>query len=185
MVHKCFDHDCNCHWLQRRQFQAVEDQELQNLQHCGYYAQDENRHIVNCQHCEKGWSAKDMVLSYMKNLHDIHLSHFPENDIQKLKTMILRHQIHGMPGQQNPAIINAAYNHHIHCKNCFDKEAAKTSSNMKFENAMSESSNDSRHLSNSNSACDLTEQKGKSKCGRKRTTNNVSVDTDILRNKGE
>ena len=28
MVHKCFDHDCNCHWLQRRQFQAVEDQEL-------------------------------------------------------------------------------------------------------------------------------------------------------------
>ena len=28
MVQKCFDHDCNCHWLQRRQFQAVEDQEL-------------------------------------------------------------------------------------------------------------------------------------------------------------
>ena len=30
-----------------------------------------------------------------------------------------------MPGQQIPAIINAAYNHHIHCKKCFDKEAAK------------------------------------------------------------
>ena len=30
--------------------------------------------------------------------------------------MILQHQIHAMPGQQNPAIINAAYNHHIHCK---------------------------------------------------------------------
>ena len=28
MVQKCFDHKCNCHWLQRRQFQAVEDQEL-------------------------------------------------------------------------------------------------------------------------------------------------------------
>ena len=53
MVHKCFDHDCNCHWLQRRQFQAVEDQELQNLWHHGYYAQDKNTHIVNCQHCEK------------------------------------------------------------------------------------------------------------------------------------
>ena len=26
--------------------------------------------------------------------------------------MILHHQIHGMPGQQNPAIINAAYNRH-------------------------------------------------------------------------
>ena len=24
-VQKCFDHECNCHWLQRRQFQAVED----------------------------------------------------------------------------------------------------------------------------------------------------------------
>ena len=43
--------------------------------------------------------------------------------------MILHHQIHGMPGQQNPAIINAAYSHHIHCKNCFDKKAAKMSSN--------------------------------------------------------
>ena len=81
MVHMCFDHDCNCHWLQRRQFQAAEDQELRNLWHHGYYAQDKNRHIVNCQHCEKGWSAEDMVFSYMKNLHDIHLSHFPENDI--------------------------------------------------------------------------------------------------------
>ena len=30
MVHKCFDHDCNCHWLQRRQFQAVEDQLLKS-----------------------------------------------------------------------------------------------------------------------------------------------------------
>ena len=147
LVHKCFDHDCNCHWLQRRQFQAVEDQELQYLQYCGYYAQDKNRHIVNCQHCEKGWSAEDMVLSSMKNLHDIT---FSENDIRKLKTMILQHQIHGIPGQQNPAIVNAAYNHHIHCKNCFDKEAAKTSSNMKFENAISESSNESRNLSNSN-----------------------------------
>ena len=87
--------------------------------------------------------------------------------------MILQHQIHGMPGQQNPAIVNDAYNHHIHCKNCFDKEAAKTSSNTKFENAISESSNDARNLSNSNNAHDLTEQKGKSKCGRKRTTNNV------------
>ena len=114
-----------------------------------------------------------MVLSYMKNSHDIHLSHFPVKDIQKVEAMILQHQIHGMPGQQNPAIVNAGYNHHIHCKNCFDKDAAKTSSNMKFENAMSESSNDSRNLSNSNSACDLTEPKGKSKCGRKRTTNNV------------
>ena len=59
-----------------------------------------------------------MVLSYMKNSHDIHLSHILENDIllQKLKTMILQHQIHGMSGQQNPAIINAAYNHHFHCK---------------------------------------------------------------------
>ena len=28
MVQKCFDHECNCHWLQKRQFQAVEDQEL-------------------------------------------------------------------------------------------------------------------------------------------------------------
>ena len=125
---------------------------------------------MNCQHCEKGWSAEDMVLSYMKNLHDIHLSHFPETDIQKLKTMILQHQIHGKPGQQNTAIVNAAYNHHMHWKNCFDKEAAKTSINTKFENAVSESSNDSRNLSNSNNACDLTEQKGKSKCGRKRTT---------------
>ena len=128
---------------------------------------------MNCQHCEKGWSAEDVVLSYMKNSHDIDLSHFLENDIWKLKTMILQHQIHGMPGRQNAAIINAAYNHHIHCKNCFDKEAAKASSNMKFENAISESSNDSRNLSNSNNACDLTEHKGKSKCGRKRTTNNV------------
>ena len=128
---------------------------------------------MNCQHCEKGWSAEDMVLSYMKNSHDIHLSHFPENDIRKSKTIILQHQIHGMPGQQNPAIVNAAYNHHIHCKNCFDKEAAKTSSNTKFENTISESSNDSRTLSNNNNACDLTEHKGKSKCGRKRTTNNV------------
>ena len=25
MVHKCLDHDYDCHWLQRRQFQAVED----------------------------------------------------------------------------------------------------------------------------------------------------------------
>ena len=123
---------------------------------------------MNCQHCGKGWSAEDMVLSYMKNSHDIHLSHFPENDIQKLKTMILHHQIHGMPGQQNPAIINAAYNHHKHCKNCFNKEAAKTSSNTRLENIISESSNNSRTLSNSNNASNL----GKSKCGRKRTNNN-------------
>ena len=74
-----------------------------------------------------------------------------------------------MPGQQNPAIINAAYNHHIHCKNCFDKETAKTSSNTRLENIISESSNDSRTLSNSNNTSNL----GKSKCGRKRTNNNV------------
>ena len=83
MVHKCFDHDCNCHWWQRRQFQAVEDQELWNLWHHGYYAHDKNRHIVNCQHYEKGWSAEDIGLSYMKNWHDIDLSHILENDIRK------------------------------------------------------------------------------------------------------
>ena len=54
MVQKCFDHECKCHWLQRRQFQAVEDQELRNLRHRAYYAQDKNRHIMNCQHCGKG-----------------------------------------------------------------------------------------------------------------------------------
>ena len=126
-----------------------------------------------------------MVLSYMKNSHDIHLSHFPENDIQKLRTMILQHQIHGMPCQQNPAIINAAYNDHIHCKNCFDKEAAKTSSNMKFENAMSESSDGSRNLSNSSNACDLTEQKARVNVVEREQPTMLSVDTDILRNKGE
>ena len=31
MVHKRFDHDCNCHWLQRRQFQAVD----KNYEICG------------------------------------------------------------------------------------------------------------------------------------------------------
>ena len=83
--------------------------------------------------------------------------------------MILHHQIHGMPGQQNPAIINATYNHHIHCKNCFDKEVAKTSSNTRHENIISESSNNSRTASNSNNALYL----GKTKCGSKRTNNNV------------
>ena len=39
MVQQCFDHECKCHWLQRRQFQAVEDQELRNLQHRAYYGQ--------------------------------------------------------------------------------------------------------------------------------------------------
>ena len=96
---------------------------------------------MNCQHCGKGWSAEDMVLSYMKICHDIHLSHFPEDDIRKLKTMILHHEIHGMPGQQNPAIVNAAYNHHIHYKNCFDIEAAKTISNTRHEKIISESCN--------------------------------------------
>ena len=124
---------------------------------------------MNCQHCEKGWSAEDIVLSHMKNCHDIHLSHYPENDIQKLKTMILQHQIHGMPGQQNPAIVNAAYNHHIHCKNCFDKEVAKTSSNTTHDNIISECSNTSRTPTNSNSALNL----GKTKRGSKRTNNNV------------
>ena len=81
MVQKCFDHECNCHWLQRRQFLAVEDQELRNLRQNAYHAQDKDRHIMNCQHCEKGWSAEDMVLSYIKNCHDIHLSHYPETDI--------------------------------------------------------------------------------------------------------
>ena len=65
MVQKCFDHECHCDWLQRRQFQAVEDQELRNLWHCAYYTQDKDRHILNCQHCEKGWSTEDMVLSYI------------------------------------------------------------------------------------------------------------------------
>ena len=83
--------------------------------------------------------------------------------------MILHHQIHGMPGQQNPAIVNAAYNHHIHCKNCFNKEVAKTSSNTRHENINSESSNNSRTPSNSNNALNL----GKTKCGSKRTNNNV------------
>ena len=169
MVQKCFDHKCNCHWLQRRQFLAVEDQELRNLRHRAYYAQDKDRHIMNCQHCEKGWSTEDMVLSYMKKCNDIHLSHYPENDIGKLKTMILQHQIHGMPGQQNPAIINAAYNHHIHCKNCFDKEVAKTSSNTTHDNIISECSNTSRTPTNSNNTLNL----GKTKCGSKRTNNKV------------
>ena len=124
---------------------------------------------MNCQHCGKGWSAEDMVLSYMKNCHDIHLSHFPENDIRKLKTMIFHHQIHGMQGQQNPALVNAAYNHQIHCKNCFDKEVAKTSSNMRHENIVSERSNNSRTTSNINNSLNL----GKTKCGSKRTNNNV------------
>ena len=83
--------------------------------------------------------------------------------------MILQHQIHGMPGQQNPVIVNAAYIHHIHCKNCFNKEAAKASSNTRLENIISESSNDSRTLSNSNNTSNL----GKRKCGRKRTKSNV------------
>ena len=169
MVQKCFDHKCHYHWLQRRQFQVVEDQELRDLRHCVYYAQDKDRHIMNCQHCEKGWSAEDMVLSYMKNCHHIRLSHYPENDTRKLKTMILQHQIHGMPGKQNPAIVNAAYNHHIHCKNCFDKELAKTSSNTRHDNIISECPNNSRTPTNSNNSLNL----GKTKRGSKRTNYNV------------
>ena len=96
--------------------------------------------------------------------------------------MILQHHIHGMPGQQNPAIIKAAYNHHIHCKNCFDKEAAQTSSNMKFENTITESSNDSRTLSNNNNTCD---PKARVKVVERQQPTMLSVDTDILRNKGE
>ena len=136
---------------------------------------------MNCQHCEKGWSAEDIVLSYMKNCNDIHLSHYPENDIRKLKTMILQHQIHGMPGQQNPDIVNAAYNHHIHCKNCFDKEVAKTSSNMTHDNINSECSNTSRTPTNSNNALNL----GKTNMVVREQTTILSVGTDILRNKGE
>ena len=83
--------------------------------------------------------------------------------------MILQHQIHGMPGQLNPDIINAAYNHHIHCKNCFDKEVAKTSSNTTHDNIFSECSNTSRTSTNSNNALKL----GKTKRGSKRTNNNV------------
>ena len=61
---------------------SIPYQELRNLRHRRYYAHDKDRHIMNSQHCEKGWSAEDMVLSYMKNCHDIHLSHYPENDIR-------------------------------------------------------------------------------------------------------
>ena len=110
-----------------------------------------------------------MVLSYLKNCHNIHLSHYPENGIRKLKTMILQHQIHGMPGKQNPAIVNAAYNHHVHCKNCFNKEVAKTSSNTTHDNIMPECSNTSRTPTTSNNGLNL----GKTKRGSKRTNYNV------------
>ena len=45
----------------------------------------------------------------------------------------MHHQIHGQAGEQEPAIINAAYNHHIHCKNGFDKGSAKSTDNSKSE----------------------------------------------------
>ena len=53
--------------------------------------------------------------------------------MQKLKSIILHHQIHGHVGEQEPAIVNAAYNHHIHCKNCFNKGSAKSTDNSKSE----------------------------------------------------
>ena len=96
--------------------------------------------------------------------------------------MILQHQIHGMPGQQNPAIVNAAYNHHIHCNNCFDKEAAKTSSNTKFENIISESFNDSLALY----LIVITQViLIRVNVVEREQTTMLSVNTDILRNKGE
>ena len=53
--------------------------------------------------------------------------------MQKLKSIILHHPIHGHAGEQEPAIVNAAYNHHIHCKNCFNKGSAKSTDNSKSE----------------------------------------------------
>ena len=99
--------------------------------------------------------------------------------------MILQHQIHGMPGQQNPAIINAAYIHHIHCKICFDKEAAKTSSNTKFENTISESSNAPAIYLIVVMHVILLNKKARVNVVEREQPTMLSVITDILRNKGE
>ena len=112
MVQKCFDHKCNSHWLQRRQFQAVEDQELRNLRHRAYYAQDKNRHIMNCQHCGKGWSAEDMVLSY-NNVVGATMASFL---IQNKSRFVFSHETVWCPLKQFILIINGEdTNAVIHC----------------------------------------------------------------------
>ena len=111
----------------------MEDQELRNLHHRVYYSHSCKKKLAACLHCPQEWSAEDLIHCYLKREQGVLLSHFPENDTQKLKSIILHHQIHGQAGEQEPAIVNAAYNHHIHCKNCIDKGSAKSTDNSKSE----------------------------------------------------
>ena len=85
------------------------------------------------QHSQQEWSTEDLIRCYLKREQGVLLSHFPENNMRKLKSIILHHQIHGQAGEQEPAIVNAAYDHHIHCKTCFDKGSAKSTENSKSE----------------------------------------------------
>ena len=112
-VQQCFDHECTCHTGHRRYPEVVEDQEQRNLHHRVYYSHSCKKKLAACLHCPQEWSAEDLIYCYLEREQGVSLSHFPENDMQKLKSIILHHQIHGQAGEQEPAIVNAAYNHHI------------------------------------------------------------------------
>ena len=100
----------------------MEDQELRNLHHRVYYSHSCKKKLATCPHCPQEWSAEDLICCYLKREQGVSLSHFPENDMRKLKSIILHHQIHGQAGEQEPAIVNVAYNHHIHCKIALTKD---------------------------------------------------------------
>jgi hypothetical protein len=122
-VAKAFPHQCEVTEVHHRQNPTVvDDQSLRNLrQKDGSFATGEA--YAYCPHCATTWSSNELLESYLINGAKVpSLTAFPESEVRRLKAMAVEHQKSNDGEEAVPCwIINAAYNHHIHTKSCFDK----------------------------------------------------------------
>ena len=115
-----FPHACaESNDLLRKAPVVVEDQMLQCLHH-RIGQTSTGKMFAYCPHCTMSWTNEEFIESYL--IHGVEvpgLTHYSDNRVRRLKAMAVEFQKDSST-HIDSVVIDAAYNHHIHIKACFE-----------------------------------------------------------------
>ena len=131
------------------------DQRLRILRHVSGRHEVSNQ-LSYCPDClSKAWTSEELVESFL--MHGINipsLTHYPENNTNRLKTTAIHYQMakgdERDQTKQLQAVINAAYNHHIHTGSCWQHATLTPSGTLR---AATRSKNKKKRKKINNNEC--------------------------------
>ncbi len=110
--------DHNCEKCRNYELSVINNQELRHLR---YKSTDSDRHYIKCVTCNESYSIDNLMEKHLvKNVKIKNFKSFPDCHTRQLKSWAVAYQ---KPYNNfyplHSAILDAAYNHHVHSASCF------------------------------------------------------------------